>query len=112
MTQQRLPVSSECLACFIDRALDEVGCDNTLRLAGRYREDHAPDDVGLERRLADRGGYCDCEIIANAYRPHERLQPQPFELPDGSAVVPIIVMPPCSGVPEGSTDACVNWQLV
>jgi hypothetical protein len=112
MTQQRLPVSSECLACFIDRALEEVGCDNTLRLAGRYRDDHAPGDVGLERRLAAHGGYCDCEILGNTYQPQSGLTPHLIELPDGGGVVPVVMMPPCSGVPDGSTDACRNWEKV
>ena len=112
MTEQRLNVSFECLACFLDRALEEVGCDNTLRLAARYRDDHAPHDDGLEGWLSEHGGYCDCEVLANTYQPHRRLRPQLIELPDGGGVVPVIVMPPCSGAPEGSTEACVNWQQV
>ncbi|WP_425464517.1 DUF2695 domain-containing protein [Nocardioides eburneiflavus] len=42
------------------------GCCTTLRFATRYRDLRAPRAVGLERRLGDRGGFCDCEI-------HQRL---------------------------------------
>jgi hypothetical protein len=117
MTDHPMPDPPECLPCFIDRMLDEVGCNNHLSLAARYRDLHAPDDIGLERRLADLGGYCDCEVLANAYQPHRRLPTRLIDLPgdpDGGArePVPVVVLPPCSGVPEGSTEPCDLWEPV
>lgn len=117
MTDPRNPAPPECLPCFIDRMLDEVGCDNTLRLAAHYRDLHAPADTALERRLADLGGYCDCEVLANAYQPHRRLPPELVTVPgDGRGepdrVVPVVLLPQCSGVPPGSTSPCDNWERV
>jgi hypothetical protein len=94
--------------------LDEVGCDNRLSLAASYRDLYAPDDIGLERRLADLGGYCDCEVLANAYQPDRRLPTQLLQIPGDPAAepVPVVVLPPCSGAPEGSTEPCANWEPV
>jgi hypothetical protein len=96
--------------------LDETGCDNRLSLAARYRDLYAPDDIGLEGRLADRGGYCDCEVLANAYQPHRRLPTQLLEIPGHAAAdadpVPVVVLPSCSGVAPGSTEPCDLWEPV
>lgn len=114
MTDHRPPDPPECLPCYLDRMLDEVGCDNGLRLAARYRDLHAPDDTTLERRLADLGGYCDCEVLANAYQPDRRLPTQLLQIPGDPAgePVPVVVLPPCSGVPQGSTEPCDLWEPV
>ena len=113
MTVHRPSDSPECLPCFIDRMLDETGCDNRLSLAARYRDLHAPDDLGLESRLADLGGYCDCEVLANAYQPHRRLPTRLLTIPGDTAAepVPVVVLPPCSGVAQGSTEPCDLWAV-
>jgi hypothetical protein len=32
----------ECLLCYVDRMIDQVGCDTTLRFAKRFRDHRAP----------------------------------------------------------------------
>ena len=56
---------AECLLCYVHRML-ELGCTG-LRWAQRYRDLRAPRATALERRLGQRGGFCDCEIFLNGY---------------------------------------------
>lgn len=111
------PRERECLVCYLDRTLRHVGCANDLRLAGRYRDLVAPRAFALERRLADSGGFCDCEVMMNAYEPSWRLWTPAWEeeLPDGGAIVHEAdypkEMPRCAGVRRGSTRGCTNWQV-
>src|SRR5688500_18601353 len=67
-TRLTQPRPGECLVCYVARMLDEFGCDNTLRFARAYRDQVAPRATGLERRLGDMGGFCDCEIFLNGMR--------------------------------------------
>ncbi|MEZ5127877.1 MAG: DUF2695 domain-containing protein [Micropruina glycogenica] len=62
------PVSSfaECVLCYVYRMIGEFGCDCRLRFATHYRDVRAV-PTGLERRLGQTGGYCDCEIFLNGY---------------------------------------------
>src|SRR3954447_4177017 len=85
------PGAHECLACFVARMIDEFGCDTTLRWAQRFRDVRSPTASGLERRLGEVGGFCDCEIFLNGYRMARRLMVRdlrtdellpPDELPD------------------------------
>jgi hypothetical protein len=87
------PGERECLACYLGRMLTEFGCDNRLRWSEYWRDRNAPRATALSARLADRGGFCDCEVLLNVY---------PEYLPeDGPAPVP------CSGVSrKGSTKPC------
>jgi hypothetical protein len=94
------PRPGECLVCFVLRRVDSAGCDNTLRWARRYRDESAPGDSGLERRLEAAGGFCDCEILMNAFVPASVLVDEddwPEELPE------------CAGVRPGSTVPCRHW---
>lgn len=92
------PRPQECLACFVARMLEEFACDGTLRFARRFRDLAAPRATALERRLQDRGGFCDCEIFGNAYQPSYRLRIGDHEVL------------PCIGVRRGSTAPCGHWQ--
>ncbi|MCH1883860.1 DUF2695 domain-containing protein [Agrococcus sp. ARC_14] len=110
------PHERECLGCYLDRTITAFGCQGDLRLAARFRDLIAPRAVGLERRLADAGGYCDCEVLANVFQPAAHLWTlsRDEELPNGGWVdiepEPPAVMPPCSGVRRGSTLPCSHWS--
>ena len=90
---QRLtqPAASECLRCYLLRMIGEFGCDGTYRWAIRWRDGHAARPRGLLRRLGDRGGFCDCEVLLNVF-------------PD----YPEVARPlPCAGIPRpGSVRPC------
>ena len=112
-TRITTPAPGECLLCFVHRALD-LGCDNTLRWASRFRDLMAPRASGLERRLGSVGGYCDCEIFLNGFelaeehwhRPPPTVRDGIEWLEDPSYPDP---MPPCRGVRRGSTQGCALW---
>lgn len=99
------PRAGECLVCYVARMLDDFGCDNTLRFAASYRDQVAPRATGLERRLQNLGGFCDCEIFLNGFglAPHLRAYDG-----DGEEVA-AEVLPACAGVRRGSTQACAHW---
>lgn len=116
------PEVGECLYCYVDRMLDEHGCDATLKWATRFRDLRAPRATALEDRLRRRGGFCDCEIFLNAVRLIEHAQRtapdwrdwwddcggcddcrrQEDELEGGPVA-------PCRTVRAGSTQHCGLW---
>ena len=49
--QLTTPRSTECVFCYVDRMLDEFGCDNTLRWAVQWRGMRARGAAGTARRL-------------------------------------------------------------
>lgn len=106
------PGDDECLLCYVFRML-EFGCTG-LRWAGRYRDLRAPRATALERRLAQKGGYCDCEIFMNGYELARELWVEAEEyvedgvtyLEDPTRPDP---MPSCRGVRVGSTQGCSLW---
>ncbi len=109
------PRPGECLLCFVARSLDEFGCDNQLRFACRFRDLRAPRAVGLERRLGQKGGFCDCEVFLNGWVPHRRLwTPEREVAHEGWTELwdaePPEAMPPCTGVRLGSTQPCTLWE--
>jgi hypothetical protein len=65
------PHGAECLPCYLARLLDRHGCDGTLRWSMRWRDARAPRATKLDRRLGDRGGFCDCEVLLNVYPQHD-----------------------------------------
>lgn len=89
------PRERECLCCYVDRMLEEYGCDGTHRLALRYRDERAPRATALHKRLGRLGAYCDCELFLNGYRPARGA---------GTA--------PCAGVRRGSVSPCDNWVRI
>lgn len=110
------PRPHECLLCFVRRMLEEFGCRTTLRFAVRYRDLRAPRAVGLERRLGDKGGFCDCEIFMNGWSAARHLwTPEVAVERDGWTEVleesePPASMPDCTGVRRGSTQPCTLWE--
>ena len=110
------PEDGECLLCFVHRAL-QLGCDNQLRWARRFRDLRAPRATGLETRLGRVGGYCDCEIFLNGFElaPELWLRPEP-QVVDGIALVEDPhypdPMPPCRGARRGSTRGCDLWVRI
>lgn len=100
------PADGECLACFVARMLRAFGCSTTLRFAMRYRDLRAPRATGLERRLGDLGGYCDCAIFRNGIQLAEHFLERDA---DGYARWPE-GLPVCQRVRRGSTQWCGNWS--
>jgi len=108
------PRPGECVLCYVYRMITEFGCDCRLRFAMHYRDVRAPRATGLERRLGQVGGYCDCEVFLNGYEPRPQYwvpevsddlteddEPE-FTWPDP--------MPDCTGVRAGSTQPCSLWS--
>lgn len=96
------PADHECLACFLHRAICAVGCDCTHRLLTSYRDACVPRATALARKMQLLGGYCDCEVLANALRPITREAEQAWE-----ADAPLV----CKGVRRGTIQPCTNWLL-
>jgi Protein of unknown function (DUF2695) len=97
------PHDGECLFCYVYRMLD-LGClPDQLHWTRRWRALRAPRATGVERRLAARGGFYDCEIFMNGWRPRELVLDE-----NGDEVYPAGV-PPCPGVRPGSTQPCRLW---
>ena len=89
-----VPGDRECLTCYLTRMVNEFGCDNHLRWAKHWRDRNAPRATALSDRLADKGGFCDCEVLMNVY---------PHLLPEDEAT-PLLA---CLGVSRrGSTKPC------
>jgi hypothetical protein len=97
------PYEGECLFCYVFRML-EYGCPaDRLTWARRWRDLRAPRATSLERRLAARGGFCDCEIFLNGWEPRD------LGVDDNGDEAYPQVMPPCRGVRRGSTQHCSLW---
>jgi hypothetical protein len=107
------PRTGECLLCYVHRML-EHGCTG-LRWAVHYRDLRAPRVTGLERRLGNVGGYCDCEIFLNGYEPARDLwtPAREYDDEDGGTVYvdsePPEQLPECRGARAGSTKGCSLW---
>lgn len=59
------PAQRASLARAIDAGLREHGCDTTLRAAEAWARREKVPWGPLRDGLADRGGYCDCEVVMN-----------------------------------------------
>jgi hypothetical protein len=101
------PAPTECLACFVARMLDDFGCDTTLRWAQRFRDRRSRTATGLERRLGDVGGFCDCEIFLNGYTLCRELLVRDLATDELEAPPEL---PVCAGVRRTSTRPCANWE--
>jgi len=97
------PRPHECVACYVYRML-EFGCEGH-RWVSRFRELAAPRATALERRLAGKGGYCDCELFMNVFFASPRF----FKTNDDGDVLEQ-PMPDCRGVWGGSSKACDLWE--
>ena len=64
----QMPISKEDLKDlfdYLDSSLQEEGCDDALTLTEAFlQERHLPVDQ-TKAWLAQYGGYCDCEVLAN-----------------------------------------------
>jgi|SRR5215831_5064783 len=67
--EDSLPMSKDNfkkLFDYLDKELNEKGCDHTNSLTKQFLEHIATDNVNnVLAWLADKGGSCDCEILAN-----------------------------------------------
>jgi hypothetical protein len=97
----------ECLACFVSRRVEAVGCDKTPLWTRWFRDLKSPTATALEERLLRMGVYCDCHLTTNGYRMERGLLirdlmtdelSEPDEMPD------------CAGVRRTSTKPCANWE--
>jgi hypothetical protein len=61
------PRDRECLTCYLARRLAACGCNHGLRWTLHWRDRNAPKAENLRRRLMDRGGFCDCEVLSNVF---------------------------------------------
>jgi hypothetical protein len=100
------PEDDECVLCYAARMLTTFGCDETLRWVRRWRERRQPRATGLERRMASRGGFCDCEVFMNGWRLRADLLVRDE---DGELTDPF-VPPPCAGIGPRSSQPCANWE--
>jgi Protein of unknown function (DUF2695) len=101
------PGGTECLACYVNRMVETFGCDTTLRWSRRFRDLRSPRATGLERRLGNLGGYCDCELFLNGIGLAEHLMVRDV---DTDELEEPAERPDCAGVPPTSTRWCSNWQ--
>ena len=67
------PNESECLLCFLRRAVSEDGCAHTWAHARRFRDVRVPAAVGLEERLRAVGARCDCTVLERGFWPARSL---------------------------------------
>lgn len=96
------PLPHECLVCYVFRMLD-FGCHGQYWMV-RYRDLRAPRATALLERIERRGGYCDCEMLQNAFRPNPYL----FASNEEGDIL-LDPMPACLGVRGGSTQPCGLW---
>lgn len=65
----RFPLDSDLLRdlfAHVEHAVDEAGCDHTLRWTEQWIVERSVDRDPLVEWLPENGGYCDCEVVANA----------------------------------------------
>lgn len=97
-----LPLEGECLPCFVHRMLNRECLG--LKWTVTYRNAKAPRATAIERKFAELGGHCDCEVIANVYRP------KPGQWPASSSPeIRGIAVPACLGVRRGCVLPCARW---
>lgn len=67
--EQSLPIDREILANlfdYLDDQLEESGCDDTNILTATFLKNKKIENIEMVLDwLAENGGYCDCEILAN-----------------------------------------------
>ena len=105
-TQLLASPKPECVLCYVVRMLEQFHCDTSLRFATGWRDQRVPAATGLERRLGNRGGFCDCEIFLNGWALADQycvVDPQTGDLE------PPEPMPACRGVGPRSSQPCALW---
>ena len=101
------PQEGECVLCFVDRAVAELGCDGTLRWTARFQEVRVPGAIALVPRLTGAGGTCDCTVLERGYRLVRECMER--DVHTDELVLPAL-RPTCSGVRRTSARACRNWE--
>lgn len=104
VVRSRLPLTNECLACYVFRMLAH-GCDG-LKWSLAYRDNRAPRATALERKFPLLGGYCDCEVIANVFHPNESMWK--LDEPGG---IDEDNQPACMSVRRGTIQPCELWLM-
>lgn len=69
-----LPRPTDCLACYLHRAVARRGCDGELTWTHEWQGHQRRmrrRTGGLTAYLKSRGGYCDCEVLMNVYPDRE-----------------------------------------
>ena len=58
---------------YLGERLDHGRCDNTMRLTAEFlrKSDDCGDCEGALEWLAERGGFCDCEVLLNVEPPDD-----------------------------------------
>nr|AAK01340.1 unknown [uncultured bacterium Pu8] len=67
--EARLPASKSYLKelfDWVDAKLEEEGCDHTLKHTASFLRHRSLPDKEVVAWLGEEGGYCDCEVAANA----------------------------------------------
>ena len=122
------PHPGECLMCFVARQVEGFGCNCTLRWACHWRDMRVPRATALERRLAARGGFCDCEIFLNGWTlrddllvpypdsPDQDVNHDPDDTDDLDDLDPEdwvwpSPLPGCCGVSSRSSQPCALWVV-
>lgn len=107
------PKAGECLVCYVSRMVEAHGCSG-LRWALHYRDQRAPQATAIEQRLGEMGGYCDCEILMNAYEyagpTVKSADGDDGDDGDDRYGEPPDPFPDCERVPRGSTQPCTLWR--
>jgi hypothetical protein len=50
----------------VEIALEDAGCDHSLRATTEWLNTNGVDVASIVAWLKDNGGFCDCEVVANA----------------------------------------------
>lgn len=66
----------EQLFAAVDVSLEKGGCDHTLRFTLQWLSQREQDAEPTLTWLRAQGGFCDCEVIANAYDHWEQNRDQ------------------------------------
>jgi hypothetical protein len=69
-TRAAFPLQSDALEQLftaLDSALEQSGCDHTLRFTEQWLAANVPDREPTIAWLNNHGGFCDCEVIANVF---------------------------------------------
>ncbi|MFG6489487.1 DUF2695 domain-containing protein [Roseateles sp. BYS78W] len=62
----------ESLFDAVDACVEEAGCDHTLRFTTVWLSDQQQPEDKVIAWLREHGGFCDCEVLANAADHWER----------------------------------------
>lgn len=69
LAQAAFPMSSALLQALFEAVqaqVDENGCDHTLRFSSQWIAQHHQPQEQIVGWLKQHGGWCDCEVVANA----------------------------------------------